>query len=142
MKRKQRSAKRIRDRFDRRMLRPLIYKVFTRGILALTAIKLWQHFIKNEYTSGSDLSFAAAIIFALAAVIAYLRLDGLAIPQFKLPRRKRIQPGFERGDIADHIDDRIVLFDDLDDDEQAFCVFICDLLLLVLFLTVSLFKVT
>ena len=136
---KQRKAGKMKDILDRRMIRPLVYKLFTRGVLALTAIKLWQHFIKNEFSNGSDLCFAAAVVFALAALIAYLRLDGLRIPQLKLPRRKRVQPGFERGDIADHIDDHIVLFDDLDEDEQAVCVLICDLILMAVFLVVSLF---
>ena len=131
------SKKHIRSVWDRRLLRPLLYKLFTRGILALAAIKLWQHF--RSGTSGSDLCLLMGLVFALGSVVAYLRFDGTRIPQFKLPRFKRKTPGWAGGDIADHMNDDIVLFDDLDDDEQALCVFFCDLILMIVYTVVSLF---
>ena len=128
---------RLRAIWDRRMIRPLIYKLFTRGILMLTAVLLYRHFVTSTATNG-DLCLVAAAVFALAAVIAFLRLDGARIPQAKLPRfkKKEIRTG---GDLADHIDDDIVLFDDLDDDEQNLTVFVCDIALMLVFLIASLF---
>ena len=51
------------------------------------------------------------------------------IPQLKLPRGKRRDPAFLRGDISDHIDDDIVKFDDLDKEGQDVCVLLTDLIL-------------
>ena len=74
----------------------------------------------------------------LGAAVAWLRLDGLNIPQLKLPRIKRKDPAFLTGDMADHIDDDIVKFDDLDREEQNVCVLLTDLLLAVVCLTLAL----
>ena len=129
---------RIKAIWDRRMIRPLIYKIFTRGVLMLTAVLLWQNYVKNEFVSKDDLWFVAALIFALQAVVAFIRLDGVKIPQVKLPRIKRKQPPYEK-DMADYINDDIVLFDDLDEDEQSLCVFMADIILMVVYLIASLF---
>ena len=55
----------------------------------------------------------------------------MRIPQFKLPRMKRTDPAFLTGDMADHIDDDIVKFDDLDKEEQDVCVLLTDVILAV-----------
>ena len=130
----------LKAHFTRDMIRPLIYKVFTRAVLALFAAELFRFFAPASWplTRRSNLAFLFAILFLLGAVIAWLRLDGMAIPQFKLPRIKRKDPAFLTGDIADHIDDDIVKFDDLDKEEQDVCVLLTDIFLAVVCLVLAL----
>ena len=84
------------------------------------------------------LALILAVLFLLGTVLAWLRMDGMHIPQFKIPRLKRIDPAFMASDIADHIDDDIVKFEDLDDDEQNVCVFLTDIILAVVCLILAL----
>ena len=124
----------LRNHFDREMIRPQIYKVFTRGILALFAAQLAHFFLPagGMLSSFSNLSLLLGFVFALSAVLAWLRLDGMKIPQAKLPRIKRKDPPFLNGDLADHMDDEIVTFDELDQEEQNVCVLLADLILTVI----------
>ncbi len=121
------------------MIRPLIYKFFTRGILALFAAQLVHFFVPADsgFASFSNLSLGLGFLFLLFSFLAWLRLDGLKIPMLKLPRMKRKDPPFLAGNMADHMDDEIVSFDDLDPDEQNICVLLADILLAVLCLLLS-----
>ena len=121
----------LKAHFTRDMTRPLIYKVFTRAVLALFAAELIHFFAPAAWPLArlSNLALILGLLFLLGAVIAWLRLDGLRIPQLKLPRIKRKDPAFLRGDMADHIDDDIVKFDDLDKEGQDVCVLLTDLIL-------------
>ena len=121
----------FRKNVGREMIRPLIYKVFTRGILALFAAQLAHFFLPagSVLSSFSGLSLLLGFVFALFAFLAWLRLDGLRIPQLKLPRIKRKDPPFLNGDMADHINDDITTFDELDQEEQNVCVPLADLIL-------------
>ena len=125
--------KRLKQVFHRDMIRPLVYKVFTRGILALFAAQLVHYFAPENWPLKrfGNLSLALAGVFGLGAVIAWLRADGMKIPQLKLPRMKRKDPGFLTGDMADHLDDDLVLFDDLSEEEQSICVLAADAVLAV-----------
>lgn len=130
----------LKEHVTRDMIRPLIYKIFTRGILALFAAELFHFFAPSAWPVArfSSLAFILTLLFLLGAVVAWLRLDGMKIPQFRLPRFKRTDPSFLKGDIADHIDDDIVRFDDLDKEEQDVCVLLADLVLAVICLLLAL----
>ena len=128
------------DRFHRDLLRPLIYKIFTRGILALFAAQLVHFFVPASWPLSrfSNLALLLGGLFLLFTVLAWLRMDGLNLPQLKLPRMKRKDPPFLTEDLADHLDDDLVSFDDLDAEDQAFCVFLADALLALLCLPLTL----
>ncbi|MBR6185046.1 MAG: hypothetical protein IKQ41_02190 [Clostridia bacterium] len=131
--------KRLKAHFHRYMIRSLIYKVFTRGILALFAAQLIRFFAPPDWPLArfSSLALMLGLLFALFAVLAWLRCDGLRIPQLRLPRVKRRDPPFLNSDISDHIDDEIVAFDDLDEEEQNVCVLLADALLSALCFALS-----
>ena len=122
----------LKAHFHSDMIRPLVYKIFTRGILALFAAQLVHFFVPAGYpiASFSNLSLLLGLLFALFAFLAWLRLDGVKIPQLKLPRMKRKDPPFLTGDMADHLDDDLVSFDDLDPEDQNVCVLLADLILM------------
>ena len=133
--------RRIRKCWSRDLIRPLIYKVFTRGILALFIAQLVHFFAPaaSGFSSFSNLSLGLALLFVLFTVLAWLRADGLKIPQLKLPRVKKKDPPFLAGNMADHIDDEIVSFDDLDTEEQNICVLLADAFLAVVCLVLAAF---
>lgn len=121
----------LKTHVTRDMIRPLIYKVFTRGVLALFAVELFHFFAPAQWPMSrfSNLAVVLTALFLFSAVIAWLRLDGMHIPHVKLPRIKRKDPPFLTGDMADHLDDELVMFDDLDAEEQNVCVLLSDLIL-------------
>ena len=121
----------LKEHFHASMTRAFIYKVFSRGILALFAAQLVHFFAPASWplTRFNNLAATLGVLFALFAVLAWLRYDGLKIPHAKLPRMKRKDPPFLTNDIADHLDDDIILFDDLEKEEQDVCVLLADVLL-------------
>ncbi len=118
-------------RLSRDMIRPLIYKIFTRGILALFAARLIHFFAPSAWplVRFSNLALMLGLLFALFTLLAWLRMDGLKIPQLRMPRVRRKNPPFLTGDLADHLDDDVILFDDLEEENQAYCIFLADLFL-------------
>ena len=130
----------LREHVTRDMVRPLIYKVFTRAVLALFAAELFHFFAPPSWPMArfANLALILAGLFFLGTAVAWLRLDGMRIPQMKLPRVKRKDPAFLTGDMADHIDDDIVKFDDLDEEEQNVCVLLTDLFLALVCLALAL----
>ena len=125
--------------WQRDMIRPLCYKLFTRGILTLFAVQLLHFFLPESWPLRrfSALSLMAGMLFALFTCLAWLRITGLKIPQLRLPRVARKDPPFLTGDIADHLDDEIVTFDDLDEDGRNGCVLAADAALAVICLVLS-----
>ena len=128
--------------WQRYMLRPMLYKAFTRLMIGLCACLLWNEFMnpgKNPVVRTSAFLFMAALLGA-AAWMSYLRLDGIKAPQFdrKLFDWKR-PPARSYGDMIDYVDEEPVQYDDLEDDEQSLCLFIADALCAVAFLIISFF---
>lgn len=132
---------RIKKYMQRHMLRPVIYKTFTRFILALTASLLWNEFVNVKgILSMKAFAFLFFGVFFLAlAWIAYLRLDGIRLPDFMKarPARGKKRKGFLYGDIADYTDERIVSFDELEDDERDVCCLAADLICAAAFFILS-----
>ena len=129
----------LKAHWQRDMIRPLCYKLFTRGVLALFAVQLLHFFLPETWPLRrfSSLSLMAGALFVLFTLIAWLRITWLKIPQLRLRRIKRKDPPFLTGDIADHIDEDIVTFDDLDEDGQNLCVLMADAVLAVICLILS-----
>ena len=125
----------FRKRVQPHMIRPLIYKIFTRGILSLFFLQLWRFFVPGAASAGYANQCAVfCAVFALFSVLAWMRMDGLKIPQVKLPRGQRKDPPFLTGDMADHLDEKPILFDDLEKEEQDVCVLLADLFLALVYL--------
>ena len=120
---------------SRDIIRPCIYRVFTRLIYGTTLALLVRFFSKDTLRDMGQYAFA--LLAALSLLGAWLnleRLRGAHIPgriKWHLPKRKR--PIITYGDLEDHIDDEIVRFDDLDDNEQSACAVISDTALMLAF---------
>lgn len=125
----------------RHMIRPVIYKASSRFAYLLTLALLWDRFI-NQGAAPGGLSAAFALIalgFALAAWLAWLRIDGLRIPRLPARRRKTRNIDSLYGDMIDHVDEPIADYADLDTHEQNVCLMLADAACALLFGLVSLF---
>ena len=117
---------RPRLRFNRTMIRPLIYQIFTRTVVALTAILIVREFSGPE--DGRRVlpwgCMAAAGVYLLLAWVAWLRLDGARLPALdhRLFRFKRRNDPFASAGMADHIDDMPVSFEELEPEERDACL--------------------
>lgn len=128
--------KKIREVWSKSILRPIIYMTLTRFGIGLCAALLLDFFFPDSERDLKLWAFTLLIfIFLALAWIAWLRLDGIRLPRVMnlrwSPRRKPIRTF---GDMIDHIDDDIVTFDELDNDEKDVCCLISDLICALAFL--------
>lgn len=135
--------RRIRETWQDYMVRPFIYMTFTRFVLALAAALLIDFFLAGK--AGRSLKepafLLAAVLFALLAAIAWMRLDGVKLPKLMMLRvNPRKKPSRMYGDMSDYIDEKpMVTFEDLDDGEKDVCILGADAVCCVLFLAASFF---
>ena len=132
--------KKIKEIWNLELWQPLVNKAFTRLVLALAASLLW-----NEFVNGGLLSMRAyaflffGVLFAVAAWMSYLRLDGIHAPQFdKLLFDWKRKPKRTYGDMIDYVDEKPVDFEELEEDEKCLCLLLADAACSVIFLVLSL----
>ncbi len=122
--------------FERYMIRPVIYQVFTRFLVCLCLALLWNRFVAPRVAAaGAAWGFAFfAVFFAAMAWLAYLRLDGVRVPKFdrRLFRRKK-SPERAYGDMIDYVDEPIITFEELSDEEKDLTLLIANLVTAALF---------
>lgn len=124
-----------RRHFGRHMIRPTVYKTFSRVVIALTAALLWNEFVNLSGLIRTSYAFLfVAVLFFVFAWMAYLRMDGVKLPNIdrRLFDWKR-KPPVMYGDMIDHVDEEPPAFDDLDDDEKELCVLMANGICCVLF---------
>ncbi len=133
--------KKFKDIYAPYMQRPLIYMIFTRFVLALFAILLADFFLPPAAGRPikKDLFFLGAALFAVFAVVAWLRLDGMKLPKMMMLRiNPRKKPSRMYGDMIDYIDEQPnITFEDLDDDEKDLCILAADLFCFIIFLIIA-----
>ena len=129
----------IRKYLRRDLLRPAVYMTFTRFLLALTAALLFDHFASSAARPLRAYAFLFMGVFFFAlAWIAYLRLDGIKLPRLMMLRLNiRKKPARTYGDMSDYTDEKIVSFDDLENDEKDVCCLTADLFCFVVFMLLS-----
>ena len=132
--------KHFRNLFRREMLRPIGHMLFIRAVLGATAALLWNEFVKLDAArSMRSLAFLfLGLLLLFMGWMAYLRLDGLRVPSFdrRLFEWKR-KPKRIRGDLIDFVDEDVVSFDELEEDEKNICRLVADLLCGAVFLVLS-----
>lgn len=129
----------LKKHWKRYLLRPLLYKIFTRFLLALTAALLWDHFARMDPLISTKMYafFFLSIYFILCAWLVHMRMDGLRIPRFRFSLRRKHEPVRTYGDMMDYTDEEIVSFDELEDNEKDFCSLLANLSCFILFLVLS-----
>ena len=134
--------KKIRDIYEPYMLRPMIYMAFTRFVLSLFAILLIDFFLapKTGRPIKGTLFLLGAVLYALLALTAWLRLDGMKMPKMMMMRvNPRKKPSRMYGDMIDYIDEQPgISFEELDDREKDLCILAADLICFIVFLAAGL----
>ena len=124
------------------MLRPAIYMTFTRFVLALFIALLAEFFIAPNAGRSvkKEIFFLCSLLFALLGLIAWLRMDGMKLPQLMMIRiNPAKKPSRMYGDMIDYIDERPGLnFDELDTSEKDLCILIADSVCFILFFIIAL----
>ena len=111
------------------MIRPIVTKTITRTLIGLVIVLLWDKYVNVERIGVSRLGFglgAVGLILMAGAWFAYLHLDGLtpvdtAKKRFGIKNKKKKAKRNTGGDIADYLDEEIVPFEELEEDEKAAC---------------------
>ena len=133
--------KKFKEIYEPYMLRPMIYMTFTRFVLALFIVLLADFFISQSvgHSVKKDAFFLCAFVFALLALIAWLRLDGVKLPKLMMMRvNPSKKPSRMYGDMIDYIEERPGIgFDELDDQEKDLCILIADLFCFIVFLIIA-----
>ena len=134
--------KRFKDIYEPYMLRPMIYMAFTRFVLSLFAILLLDFFLAPNAGRPikSTLFLLGAAFYAVLALIAWLRLDGLKLPSLLMMRvNPRKKPSRMYGDMIDYIDEKPeISFEELDDREKDLCILAADFFCFIVFLAAGL----
>lgn len=128
-----------RKGFRRAMLMPTVNKAFTRLMLALTASLVWNEFVGRGVAERRSLPFVfMAVLFATAAWMSYLRLDGIRAPQFdrRLFDWKRKPPRMY-GDMIDYVNEDVPDFEELEEDEQHLCLLVANAVCCVIFAVIA-----
>lgn len=133
--------KKFREIYEPYMLRPTIYMTFTRFVLALFAALLIDFFVApNAGHSIKKTVFSlCAAVFALSALLAWLRLDGVKLPKLMMMRiNPSKKPSRMYGDMIDYIEERPgISFEELDDREKDLCILIADAVCFLVFLVAA-----
>lgn len=117
------------------MIRPIIYKSCSRFMYLLTVALLWDRFINRSAIGLSTMMLLIFFGFLAAAWVAHLRMDGYHLP--KLPAkvfRLKQRPDITYGDMIDHVDEQIINFQDLEDEDQDACLVVADTVCAIFFL--------
>ncbi len=133
--------KKLKRLWQKHMIRPTVYMAFVRGILGLTAALLWNEFVgvRSALPMRAFAFLFLGVFLLVMGWMAYLRLDGLKMPV--LDRRLfewTRKPKRTYGDMIDHVQEDVVSFDDLEDEEKDFCRLAANVACGVLFLVLSL----
>lgn len=119
------------------MIRPIIYKSITRCSIALVAILLWNRFIDSELLAMRDGSVVAAFILFMFGWFSYLRLDDVKMNLMSKDTKKKKTKRHWKTSMVDFVDEHIVTFDELTEEEQRVCLMIADVASGGLFLMIS-----
>ena len=132
--------KKIRNIFKGYMIRPLVYKTVTKCSIVLVISLLWDRFINTSKAMSmvEDVFFIVGLIFLLFSWFQYLRLDGFTIHHLLEEKEKKPRKKHVKKDIIDFVDEKIVFFDELDDEERVVVVLFSNLISGFIFVVISL----
>ncbi len=126
----------LKGHIKRHMIRPIVYKTFSRFLTALALALLWNRYINAEGLLSMNYAYTILGCFFLAmAWFSYLRLDGIKLPEMKWPRfsaKKRAYGPFSP--MSDHFGEEIVSFAELPEDERDSCSLLANVICSAVFL--------
>ena len=123
---------------------PIIVLTVVRTLIALVLALLWDRFLNADRLRSLDMATGTFGLILLAlAWFSYLGMDGVdglsKILRFfrKEKRKKKGKKRSAGGDLADYVDEDVVSFDELEDEEKRVCRFAANLLSGLIMLAVT-----
>ena len=122
------------------MIRPLIYKVVTKSSIVLVLALLWNYFVNTagHKSVREDAFFVVGLIWMLFAWFQYLKLDGYTLQYMFKDKREKKEKKHVQKDIADYVDEEIVSFSELEDEEKVVVNLLSNLITGFIFVVISL----
>lgn len=113
--------KKFRNIFKPYMVRPIIYKIATKSSIVLVLALLWDRFvnISDRMSLRKDVFFIIGLIWMLFAWFQYLKLDGYTVQYVFRDKRERKEKKHIQKDIVDFVDEKIISFEELEEDEKV-----------------------
>ena len=132
--------KKIKDFFKSYMVRPLIYKIVTKCSIVLVLALLWKYIVNtsSQMSVREDVFFIFGLIWMMFAWFQYLKLDGYTFQYVFKEKRKRNEKKHVKKDIADFVDEKIVSFDELEEEEKVVVNLLSNLISGLIFVLISL----
>ena len=139
-KERERLISKIRNTFQDYMIRPTIYKCVTKISIAFTASLLWERYIGKCGMRGmvEQAFFVAGFYFVVLSWMEYLKMDGVKVHFLLEERQKKKKPKrHSQADIADFADEKVISFEELEEDERIVCKFLSDIICFAVFMVPS-----
>ena len=130
----------IREIFKSYMVRPLIYKVVTKSSIIVVLALLWNYVVNtsSHMSIRKDAFFVIGLIWMMFAWFQYLKLDGYTVQYVFKDKRKRKEKKHIQKDIADFVDEKIISFEELEDEEKVVVNLLSNLIAGLIFVLISL----
>ena len=124
--------KKLRSIYKSDMFHAVLYKSFSRLVIAACLCLLWQRFVSDgRFTIWEAPCLAVGAALLGWAWVGYLRLDGIRVPfvdrNKELSTKRKAHGGTHS--MADFIDEKVVSFEELSPQERAFCSLVSNLIL-------------
>ena len=125
--------KKLRSIYKSDMFHAVLYKSFSRLVIAACLCLLWQRFVSDgRFTIWEAPCLAVGAALLGWAWVGYLRLDGIRVPFVDKDKELSAQRGARKRhathSMADFADEKIVSFDELSPREKALCSMLARLL--------------
>ena len=132
--------KKIKEIFKSYMVRPLIYKIVTKCSIVLVLALLWKYIVNtsSHMSMQKDVFFILGLIWMMFSWFQYLKLDGYTFQYVFKEKRKRKEKKHVKKDIADFVDEKIVSFDELEEEEKVVVNLLSNFISGLIFVLISL----
>lgn len=120
------------------MIRPLIYKVVTKSSIIFAICLIWDKFVNvsNFRSLTKDAFFVIGFIWMLFAWFQYLKLDGYTFQYIFREKQKKKKKHVQK-DMVDFVDEEVVSFDELEDEEKVVVNMLSNLATGLIFVLIS-----
>ena len=132
--------KKIRSIFRAYMIRPLIYKIVTKSAIVLVLCLLWNRLVNvtSMMSLRKDAFFIVGLIWVLFSWFQYLKLDGYTLQYVFKDKQKKKEKKHVQKQMADFVDEEVVSFDELEDEEKVVVNLLSNLATGLIFVIISL----
>lgn len=131
--------KKMKNIFKSYMVRPMIYKIAAKSSIILVLALLWDRFVNTagRMSMRKDVFFIIGLIWMLFAWFQYLKLDEYNIQYVFRDKRERKEKKHIQKDIADFVDEKIISFDELEEDEKVLVNLLSNLITGLIYVLIS-----